>query len=182
LCRLLIVTEFGLAVALLSGAGLLVRSFMHLQAVDPGFDPTQILIVQTTPPQNSTKDQIRLFYRQLNESLAVLPGVDFVGLSEEIFISGNPQGVITIEHDSVNSAESLRLPLRQDDISGAFFQTLRVPLRQGRFFDAQDNQASLPVTIINETMARRFWPGDEALGRRFKLGSANSDNPWLTVV
>ncbi|HJZ79926.1 MAG TPA: FtsX-like permease family protein, partial [Pyrinomonadaceae bacterium] len=63
-----------------------------------------------------------------------------------------------------------------------FFQTLGVPLRQGRFFNAQDTPASVPVTIVNETMARRFWPGAEALGRRFKLGAAGSDNPWLTVI
>ncbi|HEX6650911.1 MAG TPA: ABC transporter permease [Pyrinomonadaceae bacterium] len=179
---LLIVAEFGLAVSLLSGAGLLVRSFMHLQAVDPGFDPTQILILQTAPAQNNTSDQIRLFYRQVNERLAALPGVESVGLSEEIFISGNPQALITIEHDSANSAESLRIPLRQDDVTEGFFRTLRVPLRHGRFFDVQDSQGSVPVTIINETMARRCWRSEETLGRRFKLGAANSNSPWLTVV
>ena len=67
-------------------------------------------------------------------------------------------------------------------ISEGFFQTLRVPLRKGRFFNAQDNQAAVRVTIINETMARRFWPGEDALGKRFKLGPAQSTNPWLTVV
>jgi putative ABC transport system permease protein len=67
-------------------------------------------------------------------------------------------------------------------ISESFFQTLRVPLRKGRFFNAHDNQAAVPVTIINETMARQFWPGEEALGKRFKLGTAQSDSPWLTVV
>ena len=178
---LLIVTEFGLAMLLLSGAGLLLRSFMHLQAIDPGFDPTRILILQTAPPQNRTSDQRRFFYQQVNERITALPGVESVGLSEEIFISGNPVGQITVEHDSSN-AESLRMPLRQDDVSEGFFQTLRVPLRQGRFFNAQDNQGSVPVTIINEAMARRFWPGDEALGRRFKVGAANSDNQWLTVI
>jgi predicted permease len=179
---LLIVTEFGLAVLLLSGAGLLLRSFMHLQAVDPGYDPTRILILQTAPAQNSTSDQLRLFYRQVNERLAALPGVESVGLSEEIFISGNPQGLITIEHDASNGDESRRTPLRRDDVSEGFFQTLRVPLREGRLFNAQDNQGSVPVTVINETMARQFWPGADALGRRFKLGPARADNPWLTVI
>ena len=67
-------------------------------------------------------------------------------------------------------------------IGEGLFQTLRVPLRKGRFFNAQDNQGAMPVIIINETMARRFWPGEEALGKRFKLGPAQSDSPWLTVV
>jgi putative ABC transport system permease protein len=67
-------------------------------------------------------------------------------------------------------------------ISEGLLQTLRVPLRKGRFFNAQDKQGTVSVTIINETMARRFWPGEEALGKRFKLGPAQSANPWLTVV
>ncbi len=67
-------------------------------------------------------------------------------------------------------------------ISEGLFQTLRVPLRKGRFFNAQDKQGAVSVTIINETMARRFWPGEEALGKRFKLGTAQSSAPWLTVV
>jgi predicted permease len=73
-------------------------------------------------------------------------------------------------------------PSSNNPISEGFFQTLRVPLRTGRFFNAQDNQGALPVIIINETMARRVWPGEEALGKRFKLGPALSNNPWLTVV
>jgi predicted permease len=67
-------------------------------------------------------------------------------------------------------------------IGEGFFQTLRIPLLKGRFFNAHDSQKSVPVTIINETMARRFWPGEEALGKRFKLGPAQSPEPWLTVV
>src|SRR5262249_58792616 len=71
---------------------------------------------------------------------------------------------------------------RRDVISEGLFQTLGVPLRKGRFFNARDNQGAMPVTIINETMARQFWPDEEALGKRFKLGPAQSANPWLTVV
>ena len=179
---LLVTTEFSLAVLLVSGAGLLLRSFMNLQAVDAGFDPTRILVMQTAPPLTSTSDQWRGFYQQVTERIATLPGVESAGLSSEIFISGNPDGVITIEHGTPDSSGSARIPLRRDEVSEDFFQTLRVPLRQGRFFNAQDNQESVPVAIVNETMARRFWPGEEASGKRFRLGSAQSNNPWLTVV
>jgi putative ABC transport system permease protein len=180
--NLLLVTEFSLAVLLLSGAGLLLRSFGKLQAVDPGFDPSRTLLLQTSPPRNSTADQWRVFYQQLSERVASLPGVEAYGLTEEIFISGNPDGLITVEHPSPDGSATARIPFRRDVISAALFQTLRVPLRQGRFFNAQDNQAAVPVTIINETMARRFWPGEAALGKRFKLGPAQAPNPWLTVV
>jgi predicted permease len=179
---LLVTTEFGLAVLLISGAGLLVRSFMNLQAVDAGFDPTRILVMQTAPALNSKSDQWRIFYQQVTERIATLPGVEAAGLSSEIFISGNPEGVITIEHATPDNSGSARIPFRRDEVSEGFFQTLRVPLRQGRFFNAQDNEGSVPVAIINETMQRRFWPVEDAVGKRFKVGSTQSNNPWLTVV
>jgi predicted permease len=179
---LLVITEFSLAVLLLSGAGLLLRSFMHLQAVDPGFNPAGILLIQTAPALNSTSDQWRVFYQQVSERIAAIPGVENVGLIKDLLISGNPDGLITIEGGSSDSSERARIPFNRDLISEGFFQTLRIPLLKGRFFNAQDNQGSVPVAIINETMARRFWPGEEAVGKRFKLGLAESPGPWLTVV
>src|SRR5262249_19679610 len=153
-----------------------------LQAVEPGFDSNSVLVLQTAPPRNSTPDQLRGFYRQVRERLAALPGVEAVGLGEEILISGNPDGLITIEGDSADKLTAARVPFRHDVITEGFLETLRVPLRQGRFFGTEDNQGGLPVTIINETMARRLWTGEPALGKRFKLGDAQSSNPWLTVV
>ncbi len=178
----LVITEFSLAVLLLAGAGLLLRSFSKLQAVDPGFDPARVLILQLTPERNSTADQWRVFYQQVSERVAALPGVETVGLTSEIFISGNPDGLITVEGAAPDSSATARISFHQDAISEGLFQTLRVPLRKGRFFNARDNQGGVPVTIINETMAHRFWPGEEALGKRFKIAAAQSDNPWLTVV
>lgn len=179
---LLVITEFGLAVLLLAGAGLLLRSFSKLQAVDPGFDPTRVLTLQLTPERNGTADQWRVFYGQVSERIAALPGVESFGLTSEIVISGNPDGLITVEGASSEAAATARIPFRRDVISEGLFQTLRVPLRAGRFFNAQDNQGAVSVTIINETMARQFWPGEVALGKRFKLGAAQSASPWLTVI
>jgi putative ABC transport system permease protein len=179
---LLLITEFSLAVLLLAGAGLLLRSFSKLQAIDPGFDPARVLHMQLTPARNSAADQWRDFYQQVSERIAALPGVEAAGLTSEIFIGGNPDGLITIEGASPDGSATARIPFRGDVISEGLLETLRVPLRKGRFFNAQDNQAAVPVTIINETMARRFWPGEDVLGKRFKLGPAQSTNPWLTVV
>lgn len=179
---LLVVAEFSLTVLLLAGAGLLLRSFSKLQAIDPGFDQAQVLTMQLTPERNSTANQWRVFYQQVSERVAALPGVEDVGMTTEIVISGNPDGLITIEGASADSLATSRIPFRRDVIDEGFFRTLRVPLRAGRFFNAGDNQGSPPVTIINETMARRFWPGEEAVGKRFKLGPAQSTFPWLTVV
>jgi predicted permease len=179
---LLVTIEFSLAVLLISGAVLLVRSFMNLQAVDAGFDATRILVMQTVPPLTTKSDQWRGFYQQVSERIATLPGVESAGLSSEIFISANPEGVITIEDGLPDNSGSARIPFRQDEVSENFLQTLRVPLRQGRPFNSQDTDGSLPVAIVNETMQHRFWPGEEAVGKRFKIGSAQSSNPWLTVV
>src|SRR5262249_47733342 len=154
---LLVITEFSLAVLLLAGAGLLIRSFMQLQRVDSGFDPQRVLLVQTAPARNSSADQWRVFYQQVSDRIAALPGVAAAGLTEEILISGNPDGLISIERASPDSSEPVRIPFRRDVISGDVFQTLRVPLHAGRFFSAQDNPGAVPVSIINETMARRFW-------------------------
>jgi putative ABC transport system permease protein len=178
----LVITEFSLAVLLLAGAGLLLRSFSKLQAVDPGFDPAGVLSMQLTLARNSTADQCRVFYGQVGERIAALPGVEVAGLTSEIVISNNPSGLITIEGAAPDRSATARIPFRGDVISEGLLETLRAPLRRGRFFNAQDNQAAVPATIINETMARRFWPGEEALGKRFKLGPALSTNPWLTVV
>jgi putative ABC transport system permease protein len=179
---LLVVAEFSLAVLLLSGAGLLVRSFLRIQAVDFGFNPERVLLINVTPALKSTSDQWRAFHQQVVERVAALPGVEAAGLIKDIVISSNPDGLLTVERGSQDSSEQARVPFSRDSISEDFFQTLRVPLRSGRFFNTQDNQGAVPVTIINETMARRFWPGEEALGRRFKLGPIQSANPWLTVV
>ena len=179
---LLVITEFGVAVLLLSGAGLLVRSFLHLQAVDPGFNSERVLLINTAPALNSTSDQWQVFYQQIVERVTSLPGVEAASVVKDIVISGNPDGILTIERNSTDGSEQTRIPFNRDVISEDFFRTLHVPLNKGRIFSAQDNQSSQPVTIINETMARRFWPNDDALGKRFKLGSAESANPWLTVV
>ncbi|MCI0388497.1 MAG: ABC transporter permease [Acidobacteria bacterium] len=179
---LLVVAEFSLAVLLLSGAGLLLRSFLRVQAIDPGFDSTNVLVIGLSPMSNGAAEQIRVFYQQVSERIAALPGVESAGLINDFQTTGSLDALIATERDTANSKEPSRVPLSGDGISGDFFQTLRVPLLKGRFFNTQDHQDAPPVAIINETMARRFWPNEEALGQRFKRGAAQSAAPWLTVV
>lgn len=179
---LLVVAEFGLAVLLLSGAGLLVRSFLQVQAIDPGFDSTNVLTIGLSPMSNRTAEQHRVFYQQVSERIAALPGVESAGLINDFLTTGNLDALITTERDATNGQEPVRVPLIGDGISGGFLQTLRVPLLKGRFFNALDSENAPLVAIINETMARRFWPNEEALEQRFKHGPAQSAAPWLTVV
>ncbi|MGH9850561.1 MAG: ABC transporter permease [Blastocatellia bacterium] len=179
---LLVVAEFSLAVLLLSGAGLLLRSFLRVQAIDPGFDSTNVLVIGLSPMSNRTPEQIRVFYQQVSERIAALPGVESAGLINDFLTTGSLDALITTERDAASNTEPARVPLSGDGVSGDFFQTLRAPLLKGRFFNPQDHQDAPPVAIINETMARRFWPNEEALGQRFKRGPAQSAASWLTVV
>ncbi|HEV8482311.1 MAG TPA: ABC transporter permease [Blastocatellia bacterium] len=176
---LLVIAEFSLAVLLLSGAGLLVRSFLNLQSVDLGFNPERVLLVNTVASLNSKSDQWPLFYQQAVERVAALPGVEAAGLIKDIVISSNPDVLITVEQ---SSQEQARTPLNQDLISEDFFKTVRVQLLKGRFFNTQDDKGAVPVAIINEVMARRFWPDEQVIGKRFKFGPPQSTNRWLTVV
>lgn len=176
--NLLVITEFALALVLLTGAGLLVRSFLHIQSLDPGFNPAHVLTLKLEYPRSQNDEQTLLFYRQVRERVAALPGVRAVGLINELIIEKTPDDIVTIEDHPAAPSEQLW----DDCVSPGYFQAMGTPLRQGRFFTEQDDRNALRVAIINETMARRFWPGADPLGKRFKFGNKAADEPWLTVV
>ncbi len=177
-----VVAEFALAVVLLAGAGLLLRSFDKLMKTDPGFRPRQALgFTLSLPAQQYPKAAaIRGFWERLRERLAALPGVESVGLGDLPFavregraispedrsaFPGNPPGV------------------RQAWVHGDYFRALGVDLKQGRYFTAADTAEAQHVVILNETMARTFYPGRNPLGQRLKWGgSPDSAAPWMTVV
>ncbi|MBI2690287.1 MAG: ABC transporter permease [Acidobacteria bacterium] len=173
--RVLVVAEFAMAIVLLAGAGLFIRSLRAIHNVDPGFRPEHVLSVQLSAPSPRPE----LFNRIL-EQIAALPGVESAGIIGDLFIGGNPERVITTE--GAATPHSGRLRFRADEISPGFFQTIGTPLRSGRFFNAGDNAAAPRVAIVNEAMARRLWPGLEAIGKRFKPGGEDSSAPWFTVV
>jgi len=98
----------------------------------------------------------------------------------DLFVSSDSDLVVTTEGNIESSATRLRL--RVDEVSEDLFATLRTPLLRGRFFMAEDGPDSQPVAMINDAMARRLWPGDNPVGRRFKLGPGDSDRPWMSIV
>ncbi len=102
------------------------------------------------------------------------------GLIGDFFVGGNPERFLTVAGEASNNPERLRF--RSDEVSPEFFKTLGVPLLSGRFFSISDGPHSPRVAIVNDAMARRLWPGENAVGRRFKLGSADSADPWTTVA
>jgi putative ABC transport system permease protein len=174
--RLLIAGQFALAIILVFGANLLIRSLIEASRVDPGFRTESVLLTNLSVESESRR---LTFYEQVVPNVAAIPGVRAVGIAEEMFISGAPNRAITIEGHA--NAEPSFAPLRVDAIAGDFFQVLEVPLRAGRHFSRSDGADAVPVAIVNETMARRFWPGEMPIGKRFRTGT-RSDAQWIEIV
>jgi predicted permease len=178
--RALVVTEFALAIILLAGAGLLVRSLWSVENVDPGFRPERVLSMQLSTTAFGAAAQRATFYNSVLEQIESLPGVESAGIVSDLFIGGNPERILTTEGGGRTISERLRL--RSDEASAGFFSALGIPLLRGRLFSVGDRPDSPRVAIINDAMARRLWPGCDPIGKRFKLGSGDSDRLWFTVV
>ena len=180
---LLVVVECALAVSLLSSAGLMIRSFIRLQSVDSGFKPEGLLLARVSLPQstNRTQTQEAAFFRQVIEQVAALPGVKAVGAIEDFIMRRNPDGTITVDGRAPDGAGQGAGELAVERISHDLFQALSMPLLKGRFYTKQETLDS-HVVIINETLARRFFPGEDPIGKRFKFGGPRSENDWFEIV
>jgi putative ABC transport system permease protein len=188
--RTLVVAEFALAVVLLVGAGLLVRSWWYVTNIDPGFRPERVLMIELSSPTTpyaatlreaiSTSAQRIDLYRRVLEQIQAVPGVESAGITGDLFIDNYREQVVTVERDDGTVSE--RLQFVGGEVSADFFKAIGTPLLRGRFFSIADGSDAPPVAIINEAMARRSWPGQDPVGRRFKLGPRDSGNPWYTVV
>jgi len=177
----LVVIEIALAFVLLVGAGLLVRAFLRLRALDIGVNAENVLTLRTMLPRNKYGELPKrdAFYRQTLERVRALPGVVSAGYTTAMPLTwkGGTNGFVIEGRDQGPGQDA-----QSRQISTGYMETMGVKLRQGRFFGDHDDAQSQPVAVINETMARQFWAGENALGKRFKLGSVDSQNPWVTVV
>ncbi len=185
--EMLVVAELALSLVLLIGAGLLVNSFIKLQAIDPGFNQRNLLsatvsLAGATPYVGAARET---FYKQVMEQLKTVPGVESASAINHLPLAGDTWGTsIVIEHSP--------LPPPGQDVNATFrvsrpdyFKTMGVQLRGGREFTDQDSPNAPHVVIVNETLAQRYWPSDEALGKRLTLDNPrNTAQPvqWLTVV
>jgi putative ABC transport system permease protein len=180
--RWFVAVQTALAVVLMIGAGLLIRSFTKLLEVDPGFRPQQVIGFSLNLPVQSYPQaaQIRGFWEQLQERLSSIPGVESVGIGDLPLAIRTSRGIWPDEASAIGSSPPLIL---HSWVHGDYFRGLGVPLLKGRLFTKRDITGSEPVIILNETMARLFFPGKNALGRHLKWGgNAESRGPWMTVV
>jgi putative ABC transport system permease protein len=184
-----VVAEVALALVLLIGAGLMIRTVFNLRAQYSVFQPEHLLTLRTTLPDNRYRDlqeYVRTehprrlaFYQQVLEKVSALPGVVNAGYTTSVPLvwKGGANGFI-IEGHQPDPGVVPNAIHRQ--VSSDYFQTIGISLRDGRFFDDRDSEQSQPVAIVNESMAHAYWSTDGAIGKRFKLGVPNA--PWLTVV
>lgn len=175
-----VTVEFALALVLLIGAGLLIRSFGKLLETNPGFRPERVLTLNIPLPRKAypREAQIRGFYRQLLDRVSNLPGVESVGLSNDLPLNAREMVSVSIEGRG-NAETDTPQAICQSWVMGNYFQTIGIPLIQGRWFTSEDGIESPPVTMVSLAAARKFWPGQSALGKRIRWGVRA---PWQTIV
>ncbi len=180
----LVVAELAVALVLLTGAGLLLRSFEKLRAVDMGFRTDHTLTASYGLPkqQYSTQASIDAFNQALLVKLQQLPGVQAVGIASNLPGSGNdsnsafvPEGYNPPPGQGLNMAWT-------SNILGDFFHAAGIPVIRGRAFAEADNAASPLVVIVNKSLADHYWPGQDPIGKRIHIGARETPLPWMTVV
>ncbi len=181
--KLLVVSELALSLVLLISAGLLIRSFISVERVNPGFNAQNVLGMRLSVAGTSYKgDRREIFYRELLERVRRLPGVTSAGIADNLPLSGGiGWGSISIEGYQPSAGQEMI----QSDIRVAgvgYFETMEIPLIKGRLFDEHDTEKSSQVIVIDEKMARNYWPNSNPIGSRIKFGEADSEDPWMTVV
>jgi putative ABC transport system permease protein len=179
---LLVASEIALSLVLLIGAGLMIRSFQRLQEFNLGFNPDRLLTlnVQLSGSEYRQGERVISFFDQLLQRIESLPGVEAAGAVSSVFLSKTPNSTtFSLEgKPDPPPAEDIEVPF--DSISPNYFRVMGIPLLKGREFDHRDVRAAPGVVIINDTFARRFFPGEDPIGKKFKY--RGDSNPWLTIV
>jgi len=178
-----VIVEIALSVMLLTGAGLLVRSFQHVLNTNPGFRPEHVLTasIDLPPTQYARDQQVVSFYKQLTGRLRQAPGILAVGGSTDLPLLGGWTHAFTPEGYAPPPGAGLSLD-NHSVIYGDYLQVMGIPLLRGRYFNDRDGPNSTHVLIVSDALARKFWPGQDPLGKRLKWGTAESADAWLTIV
>jgi putative ABC transport system permease protein len=180
--RLLIVSEVALAIVLLVGATLLMRSFRNVVEADPGFDAVNVLTVRFSMPERDypEDEQQVQFVRNLLTGVSSLPGVECAGVATPIL--GSWQTSIWVEGTPPpKPGDSPLVDIGR--VSPDYLKTMGIRLQKGRYFNEHDHHESAPVTIVDEVLVERFWPDEDPIGKRLKFGGPDDvDDPWFEVV
>jgi len=183
--KALVICEFGLALTLLVGAGLMIKALAHLRGVDIGFNPNHLVSMEVplVGPQYEQPARQVQFFHQLLDRIETLPGVEAATISRGVPIRGwAGQNFVTADHPNPAAGE---VPdANYVVVAPDYFRTMQIPLGEGRPFTESDSSTSERVVIVSESLARRYWSGQDPIGKRLKVSSDANDKdaPWLSVV
>ncbi len=181
--RALVISEFALALVLMIGAGLLIRSFLRLQQVNPGIRSDHLLTLRLNLPAANYRDPVKIagFWDQLTQKVQALAGVESASVALSIPPNlGQLTNPFTVEGQPYDKTRPLQLA-DELSISPDYFRTLGVPLLRGRFFTDADKKTK-GLILINETMAKRYFPGQDPVGKRLQTGDPDPTSPWATII
>jgi predicted permease len=180
-------SEVSITLVLLIGAALTLESFAGLMRVRPGFDPRNLLTFRVTLPEKKydTPAKRAAYFREAVSRISALPGVERVGLVSFLPLEGGPDTLFSIEGaSSQQSSEILGAVYRV--ITPGYFETMRIPVLRGRAFSDSDNSGSQPVVVINQTMAKKYWPNQDAIGQSIwvgkPMGPANAEPAAREII
>jgi predicted permease len=187
----LVIGEVALAVVLLAGAGLMIRSIQKLAAIDPGFEAANVLMVNATIPRQTPPPAAPgaaaapapfvASHVDLIDRIRAVPGVEAVSLASDLPFGGSSAIFYSGEGDATVAAETMpRAYIHR--VTPDFFTTLRIRLEAGRTFLPSEERTDSTAVIVSHNVTRRFWPNEDPIGKRIKFGAPGSQNPWLTIV
>ena len=180
----LVIGEIAIALILLVGSGLLLRSFEKMRAVDLGFRPDHVLVASYSLPrqQYPTQSSVDQFNEELIRRLRQLPGVNSVGLTS-FLPAGGSEGSSTFIAEGYVPPKGANMNLATPiQIQGDYMQAMGTPLLAGRLLTPADNENSQLVAVVNHKFAEHFWPGGNAIGKRLRMGMQETSTPWVTIV
>ena len=177
----LVVAEVALSLVLLVMAGLMIRSFAKLTNIDPGMSTANVLSMRMNRSPAKSKDgsQNAIFFQQVIDRVKTLPGIEAVGVMSHPPFSSTEEFPITVESVANAGAQTQSIDTRT--VSADYFNTLQIPLVGGQFFSVDDGPQSMPVVVVNQSMVNRYWPNQDPIGKRLKIGNADSKSSWFSV-
>jgi putative ABC transport system permease protein len=184
--KVVVVSEVALAVVLLTGAGLLVKSFRQLRAVSPGFDPENVVTMQIALPPAKYREepQITTFFEQLVERVRTLPGVKYAGVTQSLPLGSGDTYYMALDVPGRTDPQQRegRPFVAYFQVSPDYFPAIGASLLDGRFFRDEDSKPGPPTTIINEKVASFYFPNESPIGKSIRAGSPDGWGPEMTVI
>jgi len=182
--NILVVTEIALAQVLLVGAALLAVSYVRVTEINPGFNPDRVLTAKIAPSNKKYPDSKSraTYYTNVLEHLQSLPGVESAGMVMNLPLTGSSMNRgFRVEGRPVPKADE-NVTMDFQIVSPNYFATLEIPIKRGRGLNTTDVETTEPVIVINETMARQYWPNEDPVGKRMGIGESTKDTSWRTIV